>query len=74
MGAHMSKFSMIKTDNAAIINVGDVEITVTEFRGKIVAYVIDHANDTFTEVNGQYPALEDRGDMQSESMMLHGGA
>lgn len=70
----MSKLSVIETNDAALIRAGEVEITVAIYEGKLVVYVIDHANDTFTEVNGKYPTNDDRGDIQSESMMLHGGA
>lgn len=71
----MSTFSMITTDDAksASIRVGEVEILVDIVMRRLVVYVIDYANDTFTKVDGQYPA-RDGDDTQSESMMLHGGA
>lgn len=67
----MSKASIITTNDAAIITVAGIEVTVAIYEGKLQVFVLD--NGTFTTVNGRYPKRASD-DMQSESMMLHGGA
>ena len=66
----MSKASIITTNDEAI-TVAGIDVTVAIYEGKLQVFVLD--NGTFTTVNGRYPKRASD-DMQSESMMLHGGA